>query len=260
MPDPASSQVTSPENLRVLRRSPGRLRLNAPGLIDDGDSGLARLAAADGVLKVELSQRTGNLLIGFDEARIDEADVLALIAVKRATDRPSPPRATARRSPPRADARAPARSGWLRAERSETIHAPAAVCMAELIDFERHPDWQAYVTAVTILQRDRRGRGTRVATRARVAERELEFTTSYRFPSPHRVLFEQTDGELEAVRGSWSFRSLRSGRSRVTHVLEVKPGFRLGLVLRGALYEQLRETVLDHFMSELRLRVECRGA
>jgi len=70
------------------------------------------------------------------------------------------------------------------------------------------------------------------------------------------VTFEQDDGELEAVRGSWAFQSLTGGRSRATHVLEVKPGWRLALVLRNPLYEQLRETVLDHCMSELRVRLK----
>ncbi len=70
------------------------------------------------------------------------------------------------------------------------------------------------------------------------------------------MTFEQDDGELEAVRGSWAFQSLTGGRSRATHVLEVKPGWRLALVLRNPLYEQLRETVLDHCMSELRVRLK----
>ncbi len=237
--------------LRVVRRSPGRLRIQAASLMEDHGTGLARIAAADGVLDVRMSERTGNVLIGFDPGIIDEPSVLSLIPDKPTSDR-SP-----RARPGRAQAHAPAEPGWLRAERTETLPARPAACVAQLIDFERYPEWQTYMEAITVLERDHRGRGARVATQARVGKRELRFITRYRFPSPNRVIFEQDDGELEAVRGSWTFRSLSGGRSRATHVLEVKPGWRLALVLRNPLYEQLRETVLDHFMSELRVRLQA---
>jgi hypothetical protein len=87
-------------------------------------------------------------------------------------------------------------------------------------------------------------------------EREIQFTTSYRYPTPNRIVFDQDDGELEAVHGSWAFRSLSGGRTRATYVVEVKPGWRLNLLLRSPLYEQIREAVLDYVMSELRERVE----
>lgn len=129
-------------------------------------------------------------------------------------------------------------------------------CIDALTDFERYPEWQTYLTAVTVLRRDERGRGIRVASRAQVAEREIRFTTSYAFPSPNRIAFEQVDGELDAVRGSWAFRSLGGGRTRASYVVEAKPGWRLNLLLRGPMYEQIRDAVLNHFMSELRGRVE----
>ncbi len=211
---------------------------------------MARIAAADGVLDVRMNERTGNVLVGFDPGLIDEPGVLSLITDDRAPDRPR----RIRRGP--AAAQAPPEPGWLRAERTETLPARPAACVAALIDFERYPEWQTYVKVMTVLERDHRGRGIRVATEAQVGARELRFTTRYRFPSPNRVMFEQDDGELEAVRGSWAFQSLADGRSRATQVLEVKPGWRLALVLRNALYDQLQETVLSHFMSELRARLE----
>lgn len=218
--------------------------------MQDRGIGLARIAAADGVLDVRMNERTGNVLIGFDPAIIDEPGVLSLITDEPAPDRPR----RVRRGRPAAPAAA--EPGWLRAERTETLPARPAACVAALIDFERYPEWQTYLKVTTVLERDHRGRGIRVATEAQVGERELRFTTRYWFPSPNRVMFEQDDGELEAVRGSWAFQSRTGGHSRATHVLEVKPGWRLALVLRNPLYEQLRETVLGHFMSELRARLE----
>lgn len=235
------------EPVRVLRRSPGRLRLHASALSGDG---LARIAATAGVLEVRHNERTGNVLIGFDRSLIDEPDVLALIPVGAAPRRP------AQRSRRASGTQAPVRAGWLRAARGDTIRARPAACVAALTDFEHYPEWQTYLTAATVLQRDRHGRGVRVASRAQVGEREIQFTTSYRFPSPNRIVFEQDDGELGAARGSWAFRSLGGGRTRATYVVEVKPGWRLKLLLRGPLYQQIRDAVLDHLMNELRERVE----
>lgn len=243
--------MNDPEPIHVLRRSPGRLRLQAPLLSAGGSKDLARVAAAEGVLDARLSARTGNVLIEFDRTLIDEPGVLALIETRPASRRRSERARRASAEPP-----AHAQAGWRRAKRAETFQAKAADCVTAVLDFERYPEWQTYLTAVTVLERDDRGRGIRVATQAQVGEREIEFITSYRFPSPNRVLFEQEDGELEAVRGSWAFRSLGRGRTRATCVLEVKPGWRLNLMLRGPLYEQIRDAVLDHLMGEMRARVE----
>jgi ribosome-associated toxin RatA of RatAB toxin-antitoxin module len=243
--------MSEAEPVQVLRRSPGRLRLHAPALTRDGGAGLARIAATEGVLDVRLNERTGNALIRFDRSLIDEPDVLALITVG-----PVPRRPAQRARLASVDAQVPVRAGWWRAERGETIHARPAACVAALTDFEHYPEWQTYLTSATVLERDARGRGVRVATRAQVGEREIQFTTSYHFPSPNQIVFEQDDGELEAMHGSWAFRSLGGGRTRATCLVEVKPGWRLSLVLHGPLYEQIREAVLDHVMSELRERVE----
>ena len=236
--------------IRILRRSPGRLRLHARAL-HEGGAELAHVAATEGVLGARVSPRTGNVLLEFDESLIDEPSVLALI-----TAGPAHQRRVQRPRRPNRQTEGEARDGWLRAERAETIRARPAACIDALSDFERYPEWQAYVTAVTILRRDGRGRGVRVATRAQVGEREIQFTTSYRFPSPNRIVFDQVDGELEAVHGSWAFRSLGRGRTRATYVIEVKPGRLLNLLLRGPMYEQFRDVVLEHFMSEVRVRVE----
>jgi ribosome-associated toxin RatA of RatAB toxin-antitoxin module len=238
------------EPVQVLRRSPGRLRLHAPALSGDARAGLARISATEGVLDVRLNERTGNLLIGFDRSLIDEPDVLALV-----TGGPTPRRRAQRPRRTTVDTSAPA-PGWRRAERRETIHARAPACVAALTNFERYPEWQTYLTAATVLERDGHGRGIRVATRAQLGEREIQFTTSYRYPTPNRIVFDQDDGELEAVHGSWAFRSLGGGRTRATYVVEVKPRWRLNLLLRSPIYEQIREAVLDHVMSELRERVE----
>ena len=213
---------------------------------------MRRIAAAEGVRDVRINARTGNVLIEFDQALIDELRLLTVLAGELACARAR----AARPAPPAGEAPDP---GWLRASRSETIEARPPECVSTLLEFERYPEWQSYVDSVTVLERDKRGRGARVATHGRVGEREFQFIASYRYPSPNRVAFAQIDGELDAVRGGWAFRSLGGGRSRATYRLEVKLGWRLGLVLRGPVYEQIREAVLDQVLSELRARVVSRG-
>jgi ribosome-associated toxin RatA of RatAB toxin-antitoxin module len=239
------------EAVSVVRRSPGRLRVHASFLSVPGGKHMERIAAVGGVRDVRCSPRTGNVLIEFDQALITEKKLLALIE-----DEPASAHRTPKTRITRDEAKTVAEAGWLHAERSETIHARAADCITALLDFERYPEWQTYVTAASVHERDERGRGVRVRTRAKVPEREIDFTTSYRFPSPNRIVFEQDDGELGVLRGSWAFRSSGGGRTRATCVLEVKPGWRLSLLLHASLLDRIREAVLDHLMGELRARVE----
>ncbi len=227
------------------------MRVHAPSLASEGDAGLSRIGAYTGVLGVRCNERTANVLIEFDCALIDEPSLLALIA-----SGPGQARAgSARQSPAPPAPECSQEARWLRARRTETIAAKAADCVAALLEFEHYPDWQAHVTSVTVLERDQRGRGSRVQTCGKVGEREIQFSASYRFPSPNRIVFEQLDGELEALRGTWAFRSIGKGRTRATYELEVKPGWRLRLMLRGALYDQIRDAILDHVMGELRERM-----
>jgi ribosome-associated toxin RatA of RatAB toxin-antitoxin module len=247
-------RVSDVKSVRVLRRSPGRLRLHAPALNGEGGAALARLAAAQGVLGVQLSERTGNLLIEFNRSLTDEPSLLALIASEPAGRRPSP------RSPrPTRETHANPGNGWKRTMRAETIRARPTACVAALTDFEHYPAWQTHLTAATILERDRRKHGVRVAFQAQVGARQIAFTMRYHFPSPNRIVFEQDDGELEGVHGSWAFRSLGGGRTRATFGVEFKPGWRLNLLLRSPLSEQIQEAVLDRFMNELRVYVEAGG-
>jgi ribosome-associated toxin RatA of RatAB toxin-antitoxin module len=246
--------VSDVESVRVLRRSPGRLRLHAPALNGGGRAALARLAAAQGVLGMQLSERTGNLLIEFNRSLTDEPSLLALIASEPAGRSPSP------RSPqPTRQTQSDVGNGWKRAERAETIGARPAACVAALTDFEHYPAWQTNLTAVTILERDRRGRGVRVAFQAHVGARQIPFTSRYHFPSPNRIVFEQDDGELEGAQGSWAFEGLSGGRTRATFVVEFKPGWRLNLLVSSPQYEQIQEAVLDRFVNELRAYVEAPG-
>lgn len=147
--------------------------------------------------------------------------------------------------------------GWLSAEGSLALDASPRSCVEALIDFEDHPRWQAYVYAVTVLERDRRGRGVLVRTRGRVGDRDVDHVMRYRYPSPNRVCFEQVRGELEGLRGEWRFRGLGAGRSRATYLLQADPGWRLRLLLRGPLVEKGRRLLLEHTLGELRQRVEA---
>lgn len=236
------------EAVRIVRRSPGRLRLHAPSLGAAEAVGIERLTALGGVRHVQFSALTGNVLIEFDQSSISEPDLLTLVAGDCAL--PSPSRSSG------GDPLTDVEGGWRRAERSATIRARPAECVATLLAFELYPEWQTYVTAVRVDERDGHGRGVRVTTRAEMAEREFEFTARYRFPSPNRIVFEQQDGEHASIRGNWAFRGTRPGLTRATCVLEVRPGWRLGLVLRGDVYERARDAVLDHLIGELRMRVE----
>lgn len=104
------------------------------GFDGTGEERKARAVVADhplgqGVYDVSLNQRSRNVLIEFDPALTDEPCLLTLIA-----GAPTLARAHRSRHPPTNP-----ESGWLRARRSETMHARPGESLAALLDFERYP-------------------------------------------------------------------------------------------------------------------------
>ncbi len=213
--------VKEPFSPHVLRRSPGRLRVHVPSLASEGDAGLSRIGAYAGVLGARCNERTANVLIEFDCALIDEPSLLALIA-----SGPGQARAgSARQSPAPPAPECSQEARWLRARRTETIAAKPADCVAALLEFEHYPDWQAHVTSVTVLERDQRGRGSRVQTCGKVGEREIQFSASYRFPSPEPHRLRAT---RRIARGATGYLGVSKHRQRA-HARHLRAGGQAGM-------------------------------
>ena len=77
---------------RVLSRAPGRLRAHLPGWDGAGADHLAvRLSQVPGVLRVEASSLTGNVLLRFDPRTLAEEVLLASLGSAQPEARPNRP-------------------------------------------------------------------------------------------------------------------------------------------------------------------------
>ena len=63
-------------------------------------------------------------------------------------------------------------------------------------------------------------------------------------------------GDLKALSGAFDIADAGGGRTRTTFALEVDPGRRLGLLLRGSVGDRLRDRILDGMLDGLRRRAE----
>ncbi|MBT0773327.1 SRPBCC family protein [Kineosporia sp. J2-2] len=89
-------------------------------------------------------------------------------------------------------------------------------------DFEKHPDYMADVLDIRFLERD----DVTALSSWRVLLNGSELTWEERdhFHPPHRIDFDQTEGDLEVFRGSWTLTQTDEG---VDVVLDIE--FDLGI-------------------------------
>lgn len=139
------------------------------------------------------------------------------------------------------------------AEGATEVHATPAEVMAVVADFDAYPDWVAGIEEVEVLQRDRRGRGTRVAFRLRTPMGEQAYTLAYRYqPRDAGVAWTYVEGTLEDLAGSYTLEAAADGATRVTYHLEVA----LGMPLPGLVRRQAAKQIVRSALGDLKRRVE----
>jgi ribosome-associated toxin RatA of RatAB toxin-antitoxin module len=139
------------------------------------------------------------------------------------------------------------------AEGAAEVHATPAEVMAVVADFDAYPEWVAGLEEVEVLQRDRRGRGTRVAFRLRTPMGEQAYTLAYRYqPRDAGVSWSYVEGTLEDLAGSYTLEAAGDGATRVTYQLEVA----LGMPLPGLVRRQAARQIVRSALGDLKRRVE----
>jgi ribosome-associated toxin RatA of RatAB toxin-antitoxin module len=139
------------------------------------------------------------------------------------------------------------------AEGSAEIYATPAEVMAVVAGFEAYPDWVAGLEEVEVLQRDRRGRGTRVAFRLRTPLGEQAYTLAYNYrPGDAGVSWTYVEGTLEDLAGAYTLEPAADGATRVTYRLEVA----LGMPLPGLVKRQAAKQIVRSALADLKRRVE----
>jgi ribosome-associated toxin RatA of RatAB toxin-antitoxin module len=129
----------------------------------------------------------------------------------------------------------------LSGEVSIEVDAPAQACFDLVAELDRYPEWQTQVREATVLERDGDGRALVVETVSDAKVRTLRYRLRYAYDPPHGMSWTYVDGDIKDLNGAYRFEPLEGGRTRVSFRLEVDPGRRLGLLLRGPIAEEVRK-------------------
>jgi ribosome-associated toxin RatA of RatAB toxin-antitoxin module len=145
----------------------------------------------------------------------------------------------------------------IRGERSTAIDASPEAVFAVASDLERYPEWQDFLQKVSVRERDADGRATLVEAEADAKVTALRLVLRATREEPRRVAWRSEGGDVKSISGAFDIAEAGPGRSRATFGLEVDPGFKLGLLLRGAVADRLRDRVLSGMLDGLRRRAEA---
>jgi coenzyme Q-binding protein COQ10 len=136
------------------------------------------------------------------------------------------------------------------------IEVPIAEVFAVAADVEGSPRWQPEIKVAECLERDGDGHQVLVRTETDAKVRTLSSTLRFGYDVPTGITWEQADGDLKSVKGSWELEDLGDDRTRATYWMEVDLGRMLGMVIRGPLVGLLRGQLVESMPGKLKRFVE----
>jgi uncharacterized protein YndB with AHSA1/START domain len=136
------------------------------------------------------------------------------------------------------------------------IEAPIEAVYAAAADAEGAPRWQPEIQVAECLERDDDGNQLEVRIETETPIKRLVSTLRYSYDPPNRISWEQEDGDLKSVVGSWRLEDLGDGRTRATYELAVDPGRILGMAMRGPVVGVLRGKLVESMPEKLKAFVE----
>jgi ribosome-associated toxin RatA of RatAB toxin-antitoxin module len=144
-------------------------------------------------------------------------------------------------------------------EKSTDIAASPEAVFAVASDLERYPEWQDFLQRVTVKERDAGGRPALVEAEADAKVTALRLVLRVTRAEPARVAWRSEGGDVKSISGAFDLVPAGDGRTRATFALEVDPGFKLGLLLRGGVADRLRDRILSGMLDGLRRRAESQA-
>jgi carbon monoxide dehydrogenase subunit G len=147
--------------------------------------------------------------------------------------------------------------GTIDGESTAEIDAPIERVWALIADVERAPEWQGGLKSLTAIEHDRAGRATLCASENDAKVRTISSRVRFSYQPPTRLQWEQEEGELKAVEGSWTLQDLGGGRTLATYRINVDLGLALSLVIRGPLVGVLRDQLAGARAGELKAAIDA---
>jgi carbon monoxide dehydrogenase subunit G len=136
------------------------------------------------------------------------------------------------------------------------IDAPLEAVWEVVEDVEDAPNWQGGLKGLHALERDGEGRAIVCEADNDAKVLTVKSTVRFEYDGPTLLTWKQEKGQLKHVDGRWELEDLGDGRTRATYALEVDPGRKLGMVIRGPLIDVLRDMLAGARAGELKQRVE----
>jgi uncharacterized membrane protein len=139
---------------------------------------------------------------------------------------------------------------------SAEVDAPIDRCWGLIEDVAIAPEWQNGLERMDVVERDEQGRPVICDTLSDAKLRKVESRVRFTYEGPTRLSWQQLEGDLNAMDGSWELEDLGGNRTRVTYTVSVDPGS-VGRLVRGPIERAARAILVNPRPKELasRLRV-----
>lgn len=150
--------------------------------------------------------------------------------------------------------------GLLQASHTVEIEAPLDDVYAVAADVPASPTWQPSLESVEVIETDSEGRAVLVETEADAVVKKTRQILRFDYSGgPQGMRWEQEEGDVKSLVGSWQFDELDGGRTEATFALEVDPGRMLGMLLRGPVEGKVKEFLTKGAAEGLKEHVEGSG-
>lgn len=146
--------------------------------------------------------------------------------------------------------------GTISGSAATEIQASIEAIYAVAADAEGAPRWQPEIEVAECLERDDQGNQVRVRIETETPVKRLTSSLVYTYRSPNLITWEQEDGDLKAVAGSWELEAVEADLTLATYRLEVDPGRLLGIALRGPVVDVLRGRLVETMPGKLKTFIE----
>src|SRR3954467_3266806 len=97
---------------------------------------------------------------------------------------------------------------------SADIEAPIEAVYAAAADVEASPRWQQEIKVAECIERDGDGNQVLLHMETDTGVRRLKSEMRFSYAAPTRIEWEQEEGDLKSVEGSWELEDLGDGRTR----------------------------------------------
>jgi uncharacterized membrane protein len=149
--------------------------------------------------------------------------------------------------------------GTLEASWSVEIGAPTQRCYDIAADIEGAPEWQGTLERIEVMKRDREGRPLVVDTISDASIKKVKSRLRFSYDPPDGIAWEQEEGEVKWLTGSWEFQDAGDGRTRATYRLRSDPGRILSMLLRGPVEGKVKELLTKGAAEGLKKEAEGRA-